>query len=321
MTWDSDLPDVSQWKPRYEANDKLANLFFNRCKQAEASILLRAGQEREGNLDNFCSGPGVEEIVREELSKILPTRYTVTAGTLDDRYGKTAGDCDVVIFNSDWFPTVRAGATGHSRNQHFPIEGVYAVIEIKSALNFKILDDAVEKLVKCHRLHRPSIHGDRLNENRCFHRTGPPEKLVNPLYSAVLATGLDNGIEFDDIANRFFAICKRLNRPEVPHALCVVNEATLTWGVRGNNEAKPAIFHDDYSKPIFPSVARKSVIGSAFYPFINSLLLSLQHMILSPDDLPTKYGLNKHTISIPTDASIALSPSEIPHVMDPEARE
>ncbi|MFN7140276.1 MAG: DUF6602 domain-containing protein [Limisphaerales bacterium] len=315
-SWEDNLPDVSKWQPREDAAERLSKLFFKRCCQIEERIILRARAEKEGVIDNFDSGAGVEDILREEMARLLPSRYSVRCGSIDDRYGRTAGDCDVVIFNDHWFPFIRAGAAEISRNCHFPIEGVYSVIEIKSSLSFSILDDAMSKRVACSRLHRPITPKNRITENRsgveCSH------SVVNPLYTAVVAVGLAPKITFEDVINRFFLLCKKLQRHEVVRSLCVLGEGTVTWGVRGPNEWQPAMFVDDYDKPIFPTYHQKDSIGSALYPFANDLLLNLWQSLLSPENLQTKYGLGKSSVKTPKNPDVCLLPGEAPQFRDPE---
>jgi hypothetical protein len=240
----------------------------------------------------------------------------VRCGTVDDRYGRTVGDCDVVVFNEHWFPFIKAGAAEVSRKFHFPIEGVYSVIEIKSSLNFEALDDAMRKLVACQRLHRPTAPGNRITENRWI--SGCPHSVSNPLYTAVFAVGLSSGTSFEDLISRFFAISKRLERHEVVRSLCVLGEGAVTWGVKEPSESKAATFSRDYDKPIHPVFHRKDALGSAFYPFANDLLLSLYHSILAPEDLQTKYGLNRHAVKVPKDSEVSLPPGKPPQVRDPE---
>jgi hypothetical protein len=315
-SWDENLPDVSKWLPRDDASERLANLFFKRCRQIEERILLRVKNEREGSIDNFDAGVGIEDIFREELSHLLPSRYKVCHGTINDRYGKTAGDCDVVLFNEYWFPFIKTGATEVSRKIHFPIEGVYSVLEIKSKMNFDTLDEAMKKLVTCHRLHRSTTPGNRVTENRWV--SSCPHSVANPLFTGVVAAGLSPEISFEDVINRFFAISKQLLRSEVVRSLCVLGEGAVTWGVRVDGEVKPARFRDDYEKPIFPIFHRRDTLGSAFYPFVSELLLSLYHCLLAPEDLQAKYGLYKHAIKVPCQGEVSLPPGEMPMVRDPE---
>ncbi len=127
--WDDDLPDTSLWLPRTDHTQTLREAFYKRCKSAEERIILRAKHEREMNIDNFDSGIGVEDIIRDELKLLCPGRYSIRAGVIDDRFGSTAGDFEIIIFNDFWFPTVKSGAAQSSRRYHYPIEGVYAILE------------------------------------------------------------------------------------------------------------------------------------------------------------------------------------------------
>jgi len=52
-------------------------------------------QEKDSAIDNFDSGLPIEDIVREALAGMLPTRYSVRSGTVVDGCGSTAGDVDV----------------------------------------------------------------------------------------------------------------------------------------------------------------------------------------------------------------------------------
>ncbi len=318
MNWQDNLPDSDQWNPREDAKERLSNLFFKRCREIEERILSRANAEREARVDNFDSGAGIEDIFRQELSYLLPKRYSVHSGVLDARHGRTAGDCDVIVYNDLWFPFVHAGATEASRRFHFPIEGAYAVAEIKSSFCFRSLDDAMQKLVTCHRLHRPVTQSDRVVENRRVE--GCPHNILNPLYSAVLATGLSPNVSFEDLINRFFAINKTVKRHEVVRALCVLGRGAVTWGVRNERtkQVDAAIFHSDYAEPLIPVFSRAEIIGSAFYALALDLLLQLYHSILSPENLTVKYGFTKLPISIPKEDANSLPPGAPPAVFDPE---
>ena len=157
----NDLPDTSGWLPRHDAAATLKNIFFKRCSHAEEMIVTRLKQEKEYNIDNFESGISIEEIVREELSDLLPDRYFVTRGVINDRNGLTSGDNDIVIFNKNWFPILKSEPTDKSRKPHFPIEGVYAIGEVKQTLSFDSLDAAMKKLVINKRLLRGCLEMDK----------------------------------------------------------------------------------------------------------------------------------------------------------------
>ena len=238
------------------------------------------------NIDNYDSGVSFEDILREELSKILPARYSVDNGIVVDRNGKTAGDCDLIIFNDVWFPHVKAAATSVSRRCFFPIEGIYSIGEIKQSLNYRSLDDALKKLVTYHRLNRPNTYFNRLSENR---QLDPPVSgTSNPLYSFILAGGLNKDISFEDLINRFFDINKELKRTELVRGICVLGHGTVTWCYKQPNtgEIKPALFMgEDLEHSLFPGYLPSEYTGgSSLFSLISNLMLHLYHSVLAPED-------------------------------------
>ena len=250
-SWDDDLPDTSQWQPRNDAADTFSEAFYKRCQYIEQAILRRSQHEREMAIDSFDSGAGLEDIIREELKNLCPNRYSVKACTIDDRLGRSAGDFEVAIVNDFWFPAIKSGATASSRKVHFPIEAIYAVLEIKQTINYKTLDKAMQKLVMCHRLYRPPTEKGRIVENRregnCLHHP------TNPLFSAIIATDIGPNVTMEDLVNRFFTINKTLKRNEVVRALCALGHGTVSWGFRENKTSiKPASFMNDLNLPIVP---------------------------------------------------------------------
>src|SRR5450755_2489779 len=66
--------DVSNWQPKLHPSETLDRAFFRRCHQIEREIVNRVEYEREFNENNFDSGWTVEEIVRQALIELLPTR-------------------------------------------------------------------------------------------------------------------------------------------------------------------------------------------------------------------------------------------------------
>lgn len=311
MKHDQDLPDPSTWHPRMDAQEKLGDALKRRGKATEQLILLRSKFEKEMSIDSFDSGPGVEDIIRDEIRTLLPSRYSVRAGVIDDRDGATAGDFDVVIFNDAWFPTVKAGATEVSRRYHYPIEGVYAVIEVKQTIDFATLDHAMQKLVTCQRLRRPATFRGRVTENRteqtCMHGQ------TNPLYSAIVAVSLRDGLDAGDLVQRFFDISQLLKRRELVRALCVLERVAVTWGCRDDaGEIKPADFSRDLDKAIFPVMHTPEPSGSVFFRFVCDLSNHLYHSVLAPEDIMAAYGGVAWGAATPKEGTSELSPDRDP---------
>jgi hypothetical protein len=306
-----EIPDTSEWQPRKDSTEALKDIFFKRCQHIETLILTKAKQEKEFNIDNFDSGIPIEEIIREEFSKILPKRYFVSKGIVNDRNGFTAGDQDLIIFNNFWIPYLKPGVTEESRRAHFPIEGVYAIGEIKQTLTIESLDKAMEKLVIGKRLERPNTGRTRITENRelddCKHG------FTNPLYSFILAINLDENLDMDDVFLRFFEINKKLKRSEIINSLCVLQKGTIVWCYfeEGKTELQPVKFGNiktqQYS--ILPVLLQVNEIRkSSFYDLTMHILANLYDSILGGEDLAIAYGNRYNQLKIPPIDKFSIPP-------------
>ena len=229
------LPDVSGWKPTASNNDGLRNALMTTCQIAQKRIVSRAEAEIRFNIQQFDSGAGVEDVVREELGNLLPKRYSVDSGVVDDRRGRTAGDCDVLIRDPLWSPVIKLGATARSRRRHFPIEGIYAAAEIKQTLGLAALEKAMEKMVKLSRLDRSVNPYGHITENQHLPYHDQPGLVLNPLHTSVFATRLEDGVPFEDVANRFGAINAMLDRNSMVKMLCVLDAGTAWYSVESGN--------------------------------------------------------------------------------------
>jgi hypothetical protein len=304
------LPETTSWSPR-DASRSLQSIFAEECMGAEQRILQALAHEKRFVVDNFDTGGPFEAIVRREIEGLMPRRYAIARGGILDRHGKSAGDCDIVIFNNTWFTPVKSATAGHAESSYMPIESVYAVGEVKQTLSATTLDEAMEKLVRCHRLDRPRTFANRIVENR--EGVSCPHGLTNPLFSFIVAGAVEKGEQFTDLINRFFDICKQLKRLEVVRALCVLGEGTVAWSFRDierDDEVRPALFvRDDLFHPIFPAYSPASH-RSPFLFLLQSLHQSLFHVVLGPEDLSFAYGIDSSGIRIPNDEKVALPPDD-----------
>jgi len=289
--WHEDLPDINKWKPRGHVRPTLASAFLRRCKDIEQDILRRAQSEREMNIDNFDSGSGIEDIIREELRELCPGRYSIRAGVIDDREGYTAGDFEIIITNDTWFTPIKSGATKESRRIHFPIEAVYAVIEVKQTLNYHTLDQAMEKLVKCHRLQRPPVSRKRIMENCQLNGLPIPDITINTLYSGIIATDLEKGISEEDIIRRFLKISERLQPQERVRALCMLGQRTVGWGFPdpSNPNGVRHLTHE-LNQSLVPIDYPLEEAQCVLYPFICELFSHLFNSVLGPESYYEDYG-------------------------------
>lgn len=215
------LPDTSRWQPKRDNQVALRRVFLQTCRSVEARIKAESDIEKSFNINNFDSGPGLEDIVREQFRALLPDRYAVTAGVVIDANGYNCGDCDMIVANRFWQSLLKYGATEQSRRIHVPVEAVYSVIEIKQTLTEASLDSAMEKLVMYKHLERDRSEYGRLVENHTIRELDKPGASLNPRFDAVLAIGCEPGTDAR-LVKRFFRINRTLSSAHRINALAIL---------------------------------------------------------------------------------------------------
>ena len=288
MKWNEDLPSVGVWQPKGSKDDTLRNALMMTCQVAQRRIVARAEAEAAFNIENFDSGLGVEDILREELANLLPQRYSVSAGIVNDGCGKTTGECDVLVRDHIWSPVIKPGATAKSRRFHFPIEGIYAGIEIKQTLGFRQLDDAMKKMVTLSRLKRPHNPYGHITENQHLKWLDKPGKILNPLHTSVFTTRLKNGVSFEEIVGRFGAINELLDRNSMVSMLCVLDQGTAWYSVE-SGEPLNADFMRDRDQPLILQVNTREP-ENAFYRAFQFLMGHLTRSVLGLTNVFGTYG-------------------------------
>lgn len=98
-------------------------------------------------------GENREAIVKDFLNDYLPKRFGIGNGEVRDRYGSWSRQQDVVIFDVLNCPVLLT--SNHS--QIFPIDNVFATIQVKSALNKKELVDCSVNIQSVRRLRKASV--------------------------------------------------------------------------------------------------------------------------------------------------------------------
>lgn len=315
--------DVSTWQPKLHPSETLNRAFFRRCHQIEREIISRVEYEKQFNENSYDSGWTVEEIVRQALIELLPKRYAVRAASISDSKGFSAGDFDVAIYNDIWFPAIKSGPTAESRKMYLPIEGVYAVLEIKQTLTLRSLEDAMRKLVTCHRLFRPSSSCDRMVEND--QRSACNHYVSNPLYSAVLAVGLGPNLERDKAVEHFIRINQMLPRTDVVRCLCVLGQGSVVWAYRRAYTAStnpfdglaPATFmKEDRFAELIPVYGRTGVDDSPFYELTQTLMSHLLSSVLAPENIAIHYGYGTAAQVPSTDGATLLPDPKLQQSLD-----
>ena len=288
LKWNEKLPDVSGWRPRDNAAAPLREALLKTCRVAQRRIVAGSEAETVFNIDNYDAGAGVEDIVREEHRRLLPNRYMVDAGVVNDRHGSTAGDCDLLIRDAVWSAAVKPGATLESRRVHFPIESIYAAVEIKRTLGFRELDAAMSKLVALARLNRPDNPYGHITENQHLEFLDKADQILNPLHTTVFAARLAVGLSFGDMARRFGAINARLSRDEMVNMLCVL-DAGAAWYSVDSGTPMDADYMRDRATPLVLQIDGNEC-EDVFYRHLAFLTAHLTRSVLGLVGVSMAYG-------------------------------
>lgn len=87
-------------------------------------------------------GNGNEAILRELLQKYLPRKYGVGSGVVVDHLGNQSKQCDLIIYDAVQYPALLSLSNVH----FFPVETVYATIEVKTTLNSREAQKALDNI-------------------------------------------------------------------------------------------------------------------------------------------------------------------------------
>jgi hypothetical protein len=290
MSRNESLPDITEkhWKPRIEKAEALKNTMLQTCRSVQQRIIEEAMIEKKFNIDNYDSGSGLEDIIREQFKILLPSRYMITPGVIIDTDGKTCGDCDFIITNGFWLPFIKYGATSKSRRVHIPVEAVYTVIEIKQKITQTSLEEAMQKIVTYKRLSREDTLSNQITENYRVPSHGMDSgELLNYRYDIILGVGCEDKDEIS-LVKRFFKINELLPAEDCVNALAILGKSYSCYvgEIDGCSEESlyPEIKEVEH-KPFY--LPTKS--DTLFYLYTN-LWTHLTRTILNFDNFNRKYG-------------------------------
>jgi hypothetical protein len=104
-------------------------------------------------------GDSGEELIRQFLKKYLPKKYSIAQGKVVDFTGNESKQIDIIIY--DALQTIPFYTD--EKNSIIPIENVFAIIEVKTAVNKAKLIEAIEVFKSSFDLQAPSEYFNALN--------------------------------------------------------------------------------------------------------------------------------------------------------------
>ena len=87
-------------------------------------------------------GEGNEAVLRDLLIKFIPRRFGIGTGVVIDRNGKPSRQCDIVVYDTLLYPSLLSLSHVHI----FPVDVVYATIEVKTTLDSETAKNALENI-------------------------------------------------------------------------------------------------------------------------------------------------------------------------------
>lgn len=93
-------------------------------------------------------GEGNELALRDLLVKFIPKQYGVGTGVVVDREGNISRQSDIIIYETQLYPSLLSMSSVHM----FPVDLVYATIEIKTTLTAQTSKDAIQNIASVRRL-------------------------------------------------------------------------------------------------------------------------------------------------------------------------
>jgi hypothetical protein len=136
--------------PPCAATESTDQLIRNNLMGPEPRLI--AGQSRQ-NLNALVSHHGelgriTEEIIKGALERLLPKRYSIGTGIIINSNGDSSAQTDIVIYDEFYNRPLLSEYGVHV----FPVECVYATIEVKSTLDSDSLKKSVADIMRVRKI-------------------------------------------------------------------------------------------------------------------------------------------------------------------------
>src|SRR5579872_3441289 len=135
-------------------------------KPTIATLLASAGQQLRADFEHVratmphagIKGAEVEQILRTFLDRHLPQRFRTGTGLMIDSANNLSNEMDIIVYDALSSPLYRFS----ERAQIIPADSVASIVQVKSSLNKRELDDAYKNIASAKKLKkRPLSDIDR----------------------------------------------------------------------------------------------------------------------------------------------------------------
>lgn len=118
------------------------NIITRYYEGVTSQIQAEIGNINELFIHNGLKGEGNEAVIRELIKKFIPKKYGVDSGVIIDRKGNQSKQCDIIIYDNYYYPEIFSFSNIHL----YPVDLVYALIEVKTTLNPSQAKLAIENI-------------------------------------------------------------------------------------------------------------------------------------------------------------------------------
>ena len=166
-------------------------------------------------------GEANEWVLRDVLMKFLPKRYAVGSGLVIDQHGHPSKQSDLIIYDNFLYPEF----FGQGTPALFPVDIVYATVEIKTTLDQKEIRDSIANIASVKSLEyikRQLMRGepnDTGGWSLVQHETCPPLGFI---------FGFDTSIKMaQTVKSNIETEIDNIDKQHRPHAVFILNRSFL----------------------------------------------------------------------------------------------
>lgn len=141
-----------------------------------------------------------EYACKEFLKFLIPSKYHLGEGFIINSNEQYSTQCDIVIYDSTNTPLIESG----NKQRFFPMETVFAIGEVKSALSKSQLKSAINKLAKAKSLRRDNLTPgiiSRKTKDKFDNYNHPFDQIFSFIICQKLTFKVSN-LDFDEIYDK-----------------------------------------------------------------------------------------------------------------------
>lgn len=205
-------------------------------------------------------GRAREIVIKDFLKKYLPPALGVEGGEIISSKGQVSKQMDVIVFDRLHCPLLIRADEVHV----FPVEGIYAIVEVKSLLESRELTDCVEKIQSVKRMPKEAYIQQKGNVIRTTTLFGKEYQYL-PTIGLVFAF---DSIGLDTLCNNLAKINRKLgiDLADRIDTICVLSKGIIT---NYRKDEKFLLTPEPGSKPCYAATNRGLLL---FYLLIMNLL-------------------------------------------------